>query len=99
MKRTRLKRIGKTGLANIEARKRIAEIAEEKGLNYCELQLSGCLGNMYLAPAHKHKRAWYKGDVEKLSDYREWISCCVACHNVIEHNRDLTEDIFEKLRP
>ena len=98
MKRTPLKKLGKVGEANMEARKRIAEIAEERGLNYCELKLTGCLGRMYLAPAHRHKRAWYKGDVNKLSDYRQWISACQLCHNVMEHNKDLTEGVFDKLR-
>ena len=87
MKRTRLRKIGKIGKANIEARKRIAEIAEEKGINYCEIKLEGCLGRMYLAPAHKHKRAWYKGDVDKLSDYNEWVCACVYCHHAIEWNQ------------
>ena len=93
-----MKRIGKIGKANLEARKRIAEIAEEKGLDYCELQLTGCMGRLFLAPAHRHKRSWYKGDVELLSDFNQWISACSNCHNTIEHNKDLTEGVFEKLR-
>ena len=98
MKRSPLKKIGKTGEANIEARKRIAEIAEEKGLDYCEIGLEGCLNFAFLAPAHKHKRAWYKGDVELLADYNEWVCACVSCHNLIEHNQELTDKIFKKLR-
>lgn len=99
MRRTVLKKIGTVGKANIEARNRIAVIAEEKGLNYCELALPSCLGQMYLAPAHRHKRAWYKGNVELLSDYRQWISACVSCHAVIENDPELTELKFAKLRP
>lgn len=99
MKRTPIKKIGKVGKANIEARKRIAEIAEEKNLNYCELGFTGCTHTLFLAPAHRHKRAWYKGDVDLLADYNQWICACTNCHNVIEHNRDLTEGVFEKLRP
>ena len=94
-----MKRIGKIGLANIEARKRIAAIAEEKNLSYCELGLTGCTRTWPLAPAHLHKRSWYKGDVDLLSDYNQWISACQNCHEVIENNRDLTEGVFEKLRP
>lgn len=93
-----MKKVGKTGEANLEARKRIAEIAEEKELNYCELGFTGCLKNMYLAPAHRHKRNWYKGDIELLSNFNQWISACQNCHNVIENNKDLTEGVFEKLR-
>src|SRR3990167_3553810 len=99
MKRTLLKRIGKIGEANQEARAKIAEIAEERGLNYCELGLSGCLHTVFLAPAHRHKRGWYKGNAELLADPYEWISACVNCHSVIEANKDLTEGVFEKLRP
>jgi len=90
--------IGKIGKANREARRIIAQIAEERNLNHCELGLTGCTKFLFLAPAHRHKRAWYKGDVAKLSDYKQWIAACTNCHNVIEVNRDLTEGVFEKLR-
>ena len=98
MKRTRLNKIGRTGRANIEARKRIAEIAEEKGLNHCELRFSGCTGSWPLAPAHKNKRNYYQGDVEKLSDFKQWVVACTSCHDRIENNKELTKIVFEKLR-
>ena len=84
MRKTPLKRIGKIGKANLEARKKIA--------------LEGCLGGIYLSPAHRHKRAWYHGSVELLSDYKQWVSACVRCHNQIEHDSILTESVFNKLR-
>lgn len=99
MKRTRLSKIGKVGTANLEARKRIATLAEELGLNYCEIGLQGCLVTSFLAPAHRHKRAWYKGNVELLADYEQWIAACQNCHNQIEHDKELTERFFNKLRP
>ena len=99
MKRSYIKKVGKVGKANQQARKRIAEVAEEHGLNYCEIKLPGCTGSWPLAPAHREKRAWYKGDIELLSDYNEWVSACVVCHDQIEHNKKLTEEIFERLRP
>lgn len=98
MKRTPLKRIGRVGEANLEARRRIAVIAEGKGLNYCELKLLGCTRNWPLAPAHRHKRSFYKGDAALLSDYRQWVAACVNCHDQIEHNPQLTEDHFMRLR-
>lgn len=97
MKRTPLRKIGKIGEANIEARKRIATICEEEYLNHCELNFDGCPG-WPLAPAHRHKRAWYKGDVDLLSDYNQWVAACQFCHNLIEHNAALTEEVFERLR-
>lgn len=99
MKRMPLRKVGKIGEANIEARKIIAEIAEEKGLNYCELQVvDNCLRRRYLAPAHRHKRAWYKGDVALLSAYEQWVSSCVVCHDRIENDKELTEEMFLMLR-
>ena len=98
MKRTRLNKIGKVGKSNIEARKLIAQKCEELQLNSCEIQLEECLGSFAVAPAHRHKRAWYQGDVELLSDYNQWVGACVNCHNTIEHDKELTEDVFERLR-
>jgi len=93
-----MKKIGKVGKANIEARKRIAEISEEFGLSYCEVRLQGCLGTFGLAPAHRHKRIWYKGDVDKLSDYGEWVCACAECHDKMETNKKLTDEVFKRLR-
>lgn len=99
MKRSPLNKIGRIGKANKIARDKIAEIAEEMNLRHCELQFTGCKKTMFLAPAHKHKRIWYKGNAELLADPQEWICACVVCHDVIEKNPDLTEDVFDKLRP
>lgn len=98
MKRTSLNKIGKVGRINIEARNRIAKICEEKNINRCEIQFEGCKDYMFLAPAHRHKRAWYQGDVELLSDYKQWVCACVFCHDKIEHDSNLTEEVFIKLR-
>ena len=102
LKRTTMKKVGKVGKANTEARKIIAEICEEKGLNYCEIRFNKdvtCLGSWPLAPAHLHKRAWYKGNVELLADFNQWVVACQVCHDRIEHDKELTEKVFNKLRP
>ena len=98
MKRTPIRKIGEIGKANIQARKIIAEISEEKNLNYCEIGFEDCLRNMFLAPAHREKRAFYRGDVDELSRYENWVSSCVSCHKKIEFNKELTEEVFERLR-
>lgn len=98
MKRSYIKRSGKVAQANTKARKLIGQKCEELGLNYCEIGLEGCLQTWPLAPAHLHKRAWYKGDVSKLSDYSQWVVACQICHNLIEFNKDLTEETFVRLR-
>lgn len=68
MKRSYIKKVGKTGKANTASRKLIAQYAEERNLNRCEIGLEGCMVTWPLAPAHREKRAWYKGDVALLAD-------------------------------
>ena len=85
--------------ANKEARRRIAEIAEEKNITTCEIQLPGCMRTFGIAPAHRHKRDWYKGDVLLLSLFSQWVAACQPCHDKIEQSRELTEKVFLKLRP
>lgn len=95
-----MKKIGKIGRANIAARRIIAKIAEDLGLDYCEARFPGiCMGTFGIAPAHKHKRVWYAGGVEKLSDINEWGVLCQACHDYIEISRERTEELFNRIRP
>lgn len=98
MKRTTLRKIGKIGKANIEARQKIAEVSRQHELNFCEVNLKDCLRGMYLAPAHRHKRSWYQGNAELLADFNEWVCACVNCHNQMEHNAELTEQVFKRCR-
>ena len=98
MKRSYIKKVGKTGKANSAARKLIAQYAEENNLNRCEIAFEGCMQTWPLAPAHLHKRAWYKGDIELLADPQQWVVACQVCHDKIEHDKELTEEIFDKLR-
>lgn len=102
----RIKKVGVVGKANMESRALIAKKAEVMKLTTCELGpilvrdygINICLYNFALAPAHRHKRAWYKGDVEKLADVKQWVAGCQCCHDAIEHNAALTEEVFMKLR-
>ena len=80
------------------ARRMIAQIAEEHELNSCEIGLPGCMLTFGVAPAHKHKRIHYH-TAEELADYNEWVAACQFCHDKIEVDRKLTEDIFKVLRP
>lgn len=91
-------KIGKIGKANREARKLIAEKAEEMNLCYCELRLEGCVGTFGLAPAHRHPRVWYNGNVNKLSDVKQWVAGCQWCHNKIDTNNNLKDKKFLELR-
>lgn len=98
MKQTAINKIGKIGRANIKARKMIAIKCESIDLNFCEIQLGGCLGGIYLAPAHRHKRAWYQGDADLLAEFKQWVCACQICHNQIEFDNELTEEVFDRLR-
>lgn len=97
MKRTPLRKVGKIGKANLEANKRIKE--ELADVTFCEISfVDVCLVHIFLTNAHRHKRAWYKGNVELLSDRKQVIRACVNCHDEIEHDAELTEEVFMKLR-
>ena len=93
-----IRKIGKIGVSNQVARKRIAEIAEEKGIDRCEL----CGSAFGIAPAHRHPRSWYKGDAELLSDFRQWIALCAMCHEILDNrsktSKEESEMTFVRLR-
>jgi len=93
-----IRKCGKVGRANSAARKEIARISEEKNLKRCEIAGPHCTETWPLAPAHRHKRAWYKGDAELLADPKQWVCACQTCHDHIEHDANLTEAVFVKLR-
>lgn len=96
--RKTLIRQGKVSKNNALARARIAEIAEEKGLDRCELGLEGCLEYYTLAPAHRHRREFYRASVEALSDYNNWVILCVNCHEHMDDDENYKEEVFKKLR-
>jgi hypothetical protein len=94
MKRTPLKRIGVKGKENLKYKSLLKEMELPQR---CEVGLAGCLGSIFLTLAHRHKRAHYK-TAEELADPKQIIIACVECHDQIEHDSDLTEKIFNKLR-
>lgn len=93
-----MRRIGKVGRANMEANRAIKEITEMNAISYCEMRLEGCMITWPLQIAHRHKRAWYKGEADKLSDFKQWVIACDNCHRKTEWNRELNRDVFAKLR-
>ena len=99
MKRTPLKRIGKRGVINIDANKKIRARFKREGITRCEIGLdSQCTGALFTGIAHRHKRSWYYNKTELLSDFNQTILACSHCHGKIEGNRKLTEEVFQALR-
>lgn len=98
MKRTKLRRIGKIGHANLTANKRLAQYWMDEGITYCEIKLPGCWKNFYLQNVHRNKRSFYKGNVDLLCNPKQVIRGCPPCHEKIENDKELTEKIFLKLR-
>ena len=95
MKKTPLKRIGKRGKINQEYKKLLKELPLP---NYCEARISpNCTSPLFLTPAHRKKRLEYK-TAQELADYNEIIVACSTCHDMMEHNKDLTEEVFSRLR-
>ena len=98
-----MNKVGKVGKANLDANKLIRAYLKRSPIQYCELGFSECLGTSFLQIAHKHPRAWYKGDVELLADPKLWIVACQNCHQTLDKRTDeskqLTETVFEQLRP
>lgn len=96
LKKTPLRKVGRVGKANLEANKRLKDVLQ--GIVTCEMKLEGCMGGFTLQNAHRHKRAWYKGEVELLSDYKQVVKACTICHELTEYNRELNREVFNKLR-
>ena len=94
-----MKRIGKIGKANILANKKIKEQLQYDQINYCEMRLDGCMVSSFLQIAHRHKRAWYKGEPDLLADKNQWVLACHNCHEKTEWNRELNDEVFNRLRP
>lgn len=101
MKRKRMNPIGKIGKRNIAANAIINRMFEKKKINTCEIMFEGCTGKLFLTNAHKHKRDWYKPKAkqEKLHAFSEVIRACQCCHQTIEDDKELTENVFNQLRP
>ena len=96
MKRTSINKVGPVGRANLAANKKLKDVLSD--IDSCEIQLHECLGSFTMANAHRHKRSWYQGDVELLSDRNQVVKACVSCHDKIEFDSELTEKVFLRLR-
>jgi len=81
-----------------ENKTKLIKLFKEKGITSCEIKLDKCWGKNYLSFAHRHKRKYYLDKPELIIEFNQVVSACPYCHNAIEDNKELTEQIFIKLR-
>ncbi len=83
----------------IRERAKLRRIYQKKGITSCEIRLEGCMGVFGLSFAHKHKRVWYYDKPGLLGSFEETVRACAYCHTKIERDKQLTEEVFNRLRP
>ncbi len=98
LKMSPLKRIGRQGKINLCANRKIAQMWKEFGVNTCELKLPECLGKLFNQNVHRHKRDWYYRRPELLYARKEVARGCQNCHDLVENNETLREEVFNKIR-
>lgn len=89
---------GKQTVINTKANRELKKLYEATDIRSCELRLCGCTGNYMLSYAHRHKRIFYYSKPELLWDFKQSVLACQNCHQIIEKNKNLTEEVFLKLR-
>lgn len=100
MKRSPLRKIGKIGDINLDARRKIATQCFELGIEYCELNFPGCMHNFGVAPAHKERREFYRAKAFQhlLYDRSHWRVACQWCHSILDDrsktSKKQSDDIF-----
>ena len=94
-----LKRIGKQGRINLKANQILKKYWQDNNITECEIKLENCLGNWTLGNCHRHKRIFYKEHPEvKLYDINEVVRACQNCHDEVENDEKLREEVFKRLR-
>ena len=93
-----INRIGRIGKINLKANREIRKQVAVRRIEKCEIGLEGCMPRFALCPAHRHKRIWYSGRYELLWHISQWLIGCPVCHNQIEGDKELTEEVFLRLR-
>lgn len=87
---------GKRTAMNQKSNKILKEKFLKAGITRCEYP--GCGNDNYLTFAHRYKRRNLR-TVEELSDFNNVLLLCLVHHQMIEFNKELTEELFNKLRP
>lgn len=91
-------KIGRRTKEWIIERAKLVIIYREKGIESCEVRLEKCMGKFGLSFAHRHKRVWYYDKPGLLGSFNETVRACAYCHSEMEKDKDLTEEVFNRLR-
>lgn len=67
---------------------------ESRGITTCEAKLAPCWSNNGLSFAHRYKRR----DPRCEHTYQGTLIVCIPCHQLMEYNSNLTEELFNRLR-
>ena len=70
---------------------------EKLGIRWCEIGLGGCCHQYYLTWCHRKNRRHYNS-IEELTDQKEVVLACMNCHQKVEHDKELRESVFKRLR-
>ena len=76
-------------------RANLKEEYQDRGITTCEARLPGCWYNNALSFAHRYKR----NDPRCEHTYKGTLLICIPCHDKIEYDTELTEKLFNQLRP
>ena len=66
-------------------------------IDYCEASLPGCQGFCARTIAHRKKRRHYR-TVEELTDPKEVAVIGAWCHEQMERDAKLTDEVFRRIR-
>lgn len=83
----------------LKHKSKLLQELNDRGIYSCELRFDGCTGNLFCNLAHRHKRLWYIYEKELLVDINQVLYICNNCHQKIENDSQLTEEMFKLRRP
>jgi hypothetical protein len=89
-----VRKLGKVGKRNLEANRKLKMLFADKGITRCEL----CQSSFILSWHHRHKRMWYRSCPEMLSDFSQAILVCARHHDMLEKDKNYSQEVFESLR-
>lgn len=91
--------MGRITKLNAKEKRELIKLFDRKDVRYCEVGISPDCTPMATTFVHRHKKHWYLGKPDELRwSYNQVVKGCIPCHNLLEFNRELTEETFKRLR-